>query len=103
MSQILVIDDEPAIGWSLKELLSDEGHEVALAADIPAAVEAAGRARPDAVLLDVRLGGSDGIVALPELRTVIGGVPVRIVRSTALVLASRQARVPRRQIQSRQE
>ena len=29
MSRILVVDDEPAIGWSLKELLSDEGHEVA--------------------------------------------------------------------------
>ncbi len=31
MSHILVVDDEPAICWGLKEILSDEGHDVAVA------------------------------------------------------------------------
>jgi DNA-binding NtrC family response regulator len=79
MSRILVIDDEPSIGWSLKELLSDEGHDVALAADIQTAVVTARAAAPDAVLLDVRLGGRDGIVALPELRGAVGDVPVVVM------------------------
>ncbi len=79
MSRILVIDDEPAIGWSLRELLSDDGHDVALAADIQAALETVGAAAPDAVLLDVRLGGRDGIVALPELRAAVGSVPVVVM------------------------
>ena len=79
MSRILIVDDEPAIGWSLKELLSDEGHEVAVAADIPRAVEAAGKVAPDAILLDVRLGDQDGIRALPEIRAAAGPVPVVVM------------------------
>jgi two-component system nitrogen regulation response regulator GlnG len=79
VSRILVVDDEPAIGWSLKELLSDEGHEVAVAADIPRAVAAAGAAAPDAILLDVRLGDQDGIRSLPELRAAAGAVPVVVM------------------------
>jgi DNA-binding NtrC family response regulator len=79
MSRILVVDDEPAIGWGLRELLSDEGHEVAVAADIPRAVAAAGAAPPDAILLDVRLGDQDGIRSLPEIRAVAGAVPVVVM------------------------
>jgi len=79
MSRILVIDDEAAIGWSLRELLGDEGHEVRLAADIPAAIESAGQFRPQAILLDVRLGNRDGIEALPEIRAAAGEVPVVVM------------------------
>jgi DNA-binding NtrC family response regulator len=79
MSRILVVDDEPAIGWSLRELLSDQGHDVAVAADIPRAVAAAGEASPDAILLDVRLGDQDGIRSLPEIRAVAGSVPVIVM------------------------
>jgi two-component system nitrogen regulation response regulator GlnG len=79
VSRILIVDDEPAIGWSLRELLSDEGHDVAVAADVPRAVEAAALAAPDAILLDVRLGDQDGIRSLPEIRAVAGGVPVVVM------------------------
>ncbi len=79
MSRILIVDDEPAIGWSLKEILSDDGHDVALAADIPSALAAARDRAPDAILLDVRLGGHDGIDALPELRAAAGSAPVVIM------------------------
>jgi len=79
MSRILVVDDEPAIGWSLKELLADQGHDVAVAADIPRAVAAAGAAAPDAILLDVRLGTQDGIRSLPEIRAAAGPVPVVVM------------------------
>jgi len=79
MSTILIIDDEPAIGWSLRETLADLGHEVALAADIPAAVAAARDRSPDAILLDVRLGSADGIAALPAIRAAAGDVPVVVM------------------------
>jgi DNA-binding NtrC family response regulator len=79
MSRILVIDDEAAISWSLRELLEDDGHEVALAADIPAAVDVAGRFHPRVILLDVRLGSRDGIAALPEIRAACGDVPVVVM------------------------
>jgi len=68
MSRVLVVDDEPAIGWSLRELLADEGHAVDVAANVAEALAAAARDRPDAILLDVRLPGRDGIDAIPDLR-----------------------------------
>jgi two-component system nitrogen regulation response regulator GlnG len=79
VSRILIVDDEPAIGWSLKEILTDEGHEVAVAADIPRAVATAGQMAPDAILLDVRLGDQDGIRSLPEIRAAAGPVPVVVM------------------------
>lgn len=79
MSRILIVDDEPAIGWSLKELLTDEGHSVDVASDLPSALGAARRTRPDAILLDVRLGAADGLDAVPELRAAAGPVPIVIM------------------------
>jgi len=68
MSRILVVDDEPAIGWSLRERLGDEGHAVEVAASVETALETCGRFVPDALLLDVRLPGRDGLSALPDLK-----------------------------------
>ncbi|MFM7205834.1 MAG: sigma-54-dependent transcriptional regulator [Planctomycetaceae bacterium] len=70
MSHVLVVDDEEAIGWSLREMLTDEGHEVDLAASVAAAVAAATRRSPALILLDVRLPGGDGIDGIPDLRAV---------------------------------
>ena len=79
MSRILVIDDEQAIGWSLRELLGDDGHTVEIASDIEAGIASGRRFHPEAVLLDVRLGKRDGLAALPTLRAVIGDVPVVVM------------------------
>lgn len=79
MSQILVVDDEPAIGWSLREMLSDDGHDVVLAASVAEAFLACGRVIPDLVLLDVRLPGRDGISAIPELKSAAPHAPVIVM------------------------
>jgi two-component system nitrogen regulation response regulator GlnG len=79
MSRILIIDDEPAIGWSLGALFSDEGHAVETTASVEAGLEACAHAPPDAVLLDVRLPGRDGIDALPELRALAPDAPVVVM------------------------
>ena len=78
MSRILVVDDEPAIGWSLRELLADEGHAVDVAANVADALAAATRSRPDAILIDVRLPGRDGIDAIPDLRQT-GPAPIVVM------------------------
>ena len=78
MSRILVVDDEPAIGWSLRELLADEGHAVDVTANVADALAAATRSRPDAILLDVRLPGRDGIDAIPDLRET-GPAPIVVM------------------------
>ena len=79
MSRILIIDDEPAIGWSLREMLSDEGHSVEVAASVEAGLETCGRFEPEAMLLDVRLPGRDGLSALPELRSIVPNAPVVVM------------------------
>ena len=79
MSRILIIDDEPAIGWSLREMLSDEGHSVEVAASVEAGLETCGHFEPEAMLLDVRLPGRDGLSALPELRSIVPNAPVVVM------------------------
>jgi two-component system nitrogen regulation response regulator GlnG len=79
MSRILIIDDEPAIGWSLREMLSDEGHSVEVAASVEAGLETCGRFEPEAMLLDVRLPGRDGLSALPELRSIVPNAPIVVM------------------------
>jgi len=63
---ILVVDDEPDIRSTVKEILEDEGYEVALAENAAAAREARQRVRPDVVLLDIWMPDLDGISLLRE-------------------------------------
>jgi two-component system nitrogen regulation response regulator GlnG len=79
MSEILIVDDEPAIGWSLRELLTDEGHSVTLASTVAAALTACRARTPDTILLDVRLPGRDGISAIPDLRALAPRAPVIVM------------------------
>ncbi|MHC4877045.1 MAG: sigma-54-dependent transcriptional regulator [Planctomycetota bacterium] len=79
MSRILIIDDEPAIGWSLRELLRDSGHDVTIASSAEEALAIAGQFSPEAVLLDVRLPGVDGISAIDDLRGCCGHVPIIVM------------------------
>src|SRR6204780_1671911 len=64
--RILVLDDEPNIGGSLRLILEREGYSVTLARTIAEAKPAAERA--DLLLLDVRLPDGSGIEFLRSLR-----------------------------------
>lgn len=79
MSRILIVDDEPSIGWSLRELLGEQGHAVEVAATVDSALETCGRFVPDAILLDVRLPGTDGISAMPALRGLAPGAAIIVM------------------------
>lgn len=67
--RVLVADDNPVVRAGLAALLG--GHPdievVAEASNGTEAVSAAERVRPDVVLLDVRMPGTDGLTALPQL------------------------------------
>lgn len=66
--RILVAEDDPIARSSLADYLVLSGYEVSVAADGREAVEKARRLRPDAVLLDVQMPGSDGLEVLRILR-----------------------------------
>jgi len=65
---ILVVDDEVASRESLKDVLSDEGYDVAVAADGKAAAELLQGAEFDVVITDLRMPGLDGVGLLREVR-----------------------------------
>jgi two-component system nitrogen regulation response regulator NtrX len=64
--RILVVDDEADIRGLLKEILSEEGYTVEVAADAEQARAARARQTPDLVLLDIWMPGVDGITLLRE-------------------------------------
>jgi two-component system, NtrC family, nitrogen regulation response regulator NtrX len=65
-TRILVVDDESDIRSTLKEVLTDEGHDVDVAADATQARAARARHEPDLVLLDIWMPDTDGITLLRE-------------------------------------
>lgn len=66
MSYILVVDDEPDIRDLVKDILEDEGHQVATAENGAAARRQLRDRRPQLVLLDIWMPDLDGISLLKE-------------------------------------
>jgi DNA-binding NtrC family response regulator len=66
---ILVVDDEADIRGLLKEILSEEGYEVDVAANAVQARASRARQVPDLVLLDIWMPDVDGISLLREWST----------------------------------
>lgn len=65
-ARILVVDDEADIRGLLKEILSEEGYEVEVAANAGQARASRARQNPDLVLLDIWMPDTDGITLLRE-------------------------------------
>lgn len=79
MSHVLIVDDEPSICWSFRELLTDEGHRVSIAPSAEDALELLEEVAPDAVMLDVRLPGIDGLSAMARMRDRLGDAPIIVM------------------------
>ncbi len=79
MARLLIVDDEPAICWGLEQLGRSLGHEVARAGSAEQGLEIAEEFGPDAIVLDVRLPGIDGLSAMEQLRNRAGDVPIVII------------------------
>ena len=79
MSRVLIVDDEPAICWGFRELLAEDGHDVQIAPSAEEGLQLAEQYRPDAVILDVRLPGLDGLSAIEHFRQRVGDVPIIVI------------------------
>jgi len=66
--RILLVDDNPDLAQSLKELLELEGHQVATVTDPVAALEQARKAAPQVCILDIELPIMDGYELAKRLR-----------------------------------
>jgi two-component system, NtrC family, nitrogen regulation response regulator GlnG len=79
MPRILVVDDEPSICWGLSRLARAMGHRVDAASSAEQGLALAAAARPDLVVLDVRLPGMDGLTAMESFRRHIGAAPIIVI------------------------
>ncbi len=78
VARVLVVDDEPDIRATIRDILEDEGYEVDLAESAAAAREARRRQRPDVVLLDIWMPDLDGVSLLREWSE-RGGLPCPVI------------------------
>ncbi len=75
VGEVLVVDDEPMVREVVARYLERDGLRVHEAADGDAALALLERHRPDLVILDIMLPGTDGLSILRTLRA-SGDVPV---------------------------
>ncbi|MBI5501695.1 MAG: sigma-54-dependent Fis family transcriptional regulator [Deltaproteobacteria bacterium] len=76
--RVLVVDDEPAVRFTLRAILEDAGFEVEEAGDGVEGLERVRRGGVDLVLSDLRMPRMDGMQLLGELRA-MPGAPRAIV------------------------
>ncbi|MCL8265685.1 sigma-54 dependent transcriptional regulator [Leptospira weilii] len=77
--KIFIVDDEPEIRKSLKEILEDENFEVETFSTGKTLLKQLKNERPSLILLDVWLGKEDGIVILDECKKLYPTLPVLMI------------------------
>jgi DNA-binding NarL/FixJ family response regulator len=89
--RLLVVDDHPFVRESLSDLLDDEDDltVVGECADGSEVVEAAGRLRPDVVLMDVSMPVMDGFTATAALKAAHPDAKVLVLTSHGVSLRQR--------------
>ncbi|QEG29969.1 Autoinducer 2 sensor kinase/phosphatase LuxQ [Gemmata obscuriglobus] len=80
--RVLVVDDNEAVAQSFSWVLSGCGHTVAVAHDGPRALALVREFRPDAVLLDLGLPGTNGCGVAQAIRELPEGVGALLVAVT---------------------
>jgi DNA-binding response OmpR family regulator len=84
MAKILLAEDDKTMVSLLKTLLTMEGFDVLgldVNADVPAAVQ---REKPDALFMDVHLGGQSGMEILQAIRSNKDLADLRVVMTSGL-------------------
>ena len=83
MPTLLVVDDEPNVLYSLKKSFHSNDVTVLTAPTAAQGLELVRRQRPDAVILDVRLGDMSGLEAFDRIRQIDPRLPVIIITAFA--------------------
>jgi len=82
-TNILIVDDDAALREGIAETVVDLGYAALTAGDGMTALEMLGREPVDAVLLDLRMPGLDGLEVLARIRARADAPPVAILTAVA--------------------
>ena len=81
--QVLVAEDDKALGSLLTRALASEGYEAILVSDGDAAVASFNERRPNLAILDLGLPKLDGLDVLKAIRTISRDIPVLILTAAS--------------------
>jgi len=81
--KILLIEDDEDVAEVLAEAFAAGGHEIAIALTGEDGLARLARDHPDAIVLDVRLTGLNGVDVLRQIRSLDPGLPVIIMTGLA--------------------
>ena len=70
MANVLIIEDEESVAWALRKACERQGYSVRVSSSAEDGLKLAKQSSPQAVFLDVRLPGMDGLTALNQLRKI---------------------------------
>jgi DNA-binding NtrC family response regulator len=76
MAKVLVVDDDQSLRLLYQKELEDDGHQVTTVPSGKDALETISRARPDVVVLDIKMEEMDGLSVLDEIMKIDKTIPV---------------------------
>jgi len=79
MNRLLIIDDDDQLRKSFEKLLKEEGYSVSVASSGERGLEAVRSSCPDAVILDIKLPGMNGIETFKAIQEIEPKLPVIIM------------------------
>lgn len=85
LRSVLIVEDEEIIRTSLREFLSEEGYDVAVAGTVAAALQTARQRDFHVAICDVQLPDGDGVQLLRRLQQLNPGTSVMIITAYATV------------------
>lgn len=77
--RLLVVDDEEGVLDMVREHFGPRGYEVFTAGDGAEGIEVCKHAKPDIILLDLKMKKMDGNEALPHLKAIAPGAKIFVV------------------------
>jgi CheY-like chemotaxis protein len=80
--RVLIVDDYPLVAESLRRVVALAGHDVRVAHDGPAALEAISTFQPEVIVLDIGLPGMNGYDVARQIRGSTASNPMTLIAAT---------------------